>query len=111
MSYNITYHEESDGTVVLKYTGDVQLLVDACASEMRGHREQGKPKSDLRRTMSLDPVVMMQIAQENGLDFYDPAVFDIASGRDYSRFRCIEDKLMWKTRARKAAGSKIITLG
>lgn len=108
MSYRITYDEDSEGRPILRYHGDVQTLVDACADEARGRREQGT-KNDLRRTLSLDPVVMMQIALENGLDFFDPAVFDIASGRDYSRFRCIDDKRMWKHRSSQVG--KIISIG
>lgn len=115
MSYRISYHEETDGTMVLRYSGDVQNLVDACASEVRGNREQfGRtgPKNDFRRTMSLDPVVLMEIARKHGItDPFDPAVFEIAKGRDFSRFRCIDDKLLFKRGSAKAPGSKIITLG
>lgn len=120
MSYRVTYHEEADGRVVLRYSGDAQMLVDACADEAKANREQfGRHSSagmrrsmGLRRTMSIDPVVLMEIARQHGIsDPFDPAVFAIAKGRDYSKFRCVEDKLLFKRAARVAPGAKIITLG
>lgn len=60
-----------------------------------------KRGSHMRKVLSIDPIVLMQIAQEKGLDYFDPAVFDIAMGRDYSRFRTVEDKLLFKDRSRQ----------
>lgn len=103
-SYRITYRQESDGTHVLQYSGDVQNLVDACADEARARREMVRttvPGSRMRKMMSIDPLVLMQIAQQRGLDYFDPAVFQIARGRDYSRFRTVDDKLFFKDRSRK----------
>ena len=114
MSYRITYSEDATGQITLRYSGDVQGLVDACAQEARAHREHygrfGANKKDFRPTLSLDPVVAMMIMKEHGIeDPFDPRIFEIASGRDYSKFRRIDDALMWKTRARNSG--RIITTG
>lgn len=106
MSYRITYHEEADGTVHLRYHGDAQGLVDACAAEARGQREAPRPISDaranMRKTMSLDPVVMMQIAIERGIPFDDlPAIFKVARDRDYSKFRCVDDARLFRGSGRR----------
>ena len=100
--YRITYKEDAEGNSILQYNGDLQSLVDACADEARARREMGRKRgSHMRKVLSIDPIVLMQIAQEKGLDYFDPAVFDIAMGRDYSRFRTVEDKLLFKDRTRQ----------
>lgn len=96
MSYRITYDEAQDGTMILKYSGDAQTLVDACAREARGWRESPKKvtaaTAGMRKMMSLDPVVMMQIARERGIPHSDiDAIFKAARDRNYSRFRCVDD--------------------
>lgn len=103
MSYRITVTDDSDGRTVLRYSGDAQNLVDACAARARAHREEGHfaPKADMRKVLSLDPVVMMQIAHQHGLAYNDPAIFQIAKGRDYAKFRCVDDKLLWKSAGKK----------
>jgi len=108
--HKITYHEESDGTLVLKYSGDVQNLVDACAEAARGQRESPRPISDarmnMRKTMSLDPVVMMHIANTHGIPYSDmEAIFKVARSRDYSRFRCMDDKTFFRDRTVKIFGA------
>ena len=104
-SYRITYDEDAQGNMILRYSGDVQNLVDACAEDVRLNREQRGPhaagKSDLRKMMSLDPVVLMEIAKQNNLSPFDPAVFEIAKGRDYSRFRTVDDKLYFKRASKR----------
>jgi hypothetical protein len=101
--YRIRYKTDADGNDILEYSGDVQSLVDACADEARARREMPtmKPGSHMRKMMSIDPIVLMQIAQEHGLSYFDPAVFEIARGRDYSRFRTVDDKIFFKDRSRK----------
>jgi len=47
----------------------------------------------------------MGIAQKHGLNYFDPAVFEIAKDRDYSKFRCVEDKRLFRSRR------KIVSLG
>lgn len=95
--------------MVLRYSGDAQSLIDACAKEATANRESPRRISSatagMRRTMSLDPVVLMDIAQKHGVNYFDPAVFEIAKDRDYSRFRCVEDKTLFRSRR------KIISLG
>jgi len=98
MGYRTTYHEEADGTMVLKYHGDAQSIVDACAAEAREYREKtafAKP-AKYRTLMKVDPVVLMDVAQKAGLNCFDPAVFDLLKGRDYSKFRVANDKTLWK---------------
>lgn len=104
MSYRIRYHEDSEGHTVLQYSGDAQHLVDACAQQVRAQREA--PKRSFKQMMSLDPVVLMDIAHKHGIPYYDPAVFEIAKDRDYSRFRCAEDKRYFKSRRRIYSLSK-----
>jgi len=102
--YRIRYKEDAEGNSILEYSGDLQGLVDACADEARARREAGtqrKGSFGMRKMMSIDPLVLMQIAQERGLDYFDPAVFEIAKGRDFSRFRTADDKLYFKDRSRK----------
>ncbi len=98
--YKIKYHEDAEGRTVLQYTGDAQAIVDAAAAEAREHREHGRfsGRSEFRKVLELDPIVMMQIAQQNGLDYFDPKVMEIAMGRDYSKFRCVDDPLLFKRR-------------
>ena len=108
MSYKITATEDAEGRTILRYSGDAQSLVDACAEEVRARREHGKfsaRPSDMRKVMSLDPVVLMGIAQKHGLNYFDPAVFEIAKDRDYSKFRCVDDKRLFRSRR------KIVSLG
>lgn len=102
--YRIRYKQDSEGNDILEYSGDLQNLVDACADEARARREMGNQRKggfSMRKMMSIDPIVLMQIAQANGLDYFDPAVFEIAKGRDFSRFRTADDKLYFKDRSRK----------
>ena len=103
MSYRIKYREDADGNPILQYSGDAQALVDACAEEVRARREHGTSRrpADIRKVMSLDPVVLMDIAQKNGLSYFDPAVFEIAKDRDYSKFRCVDDKRLFRSRRRQ----------
>ncbi len=106
MSYRITYHQESDGREVLRYSGDVQGLVDACAKEVAANRENPKKvsgrNSNMRRTMSLDPVVMMDICHKHGIPYDDlEAIFAVAKDRDYSRFRCVDDKTLFRKAAKR----------
>lgn len=108
MTYRITYREDAEGHSILQYSGDAQALVDACAAEARANRETSMPlaKRGMRKTMSLDPVVLMDIAHKNGLSYFDPAVFEIAKDRDYSKFRTIEDKRYFRSRRRKYVSLK-----
>ena len=102
--YRVRYKEDAEGNSILEYSGDLQNLVDACADEARARREMGSVRQrgmGMRKMMSIDPIVLMQIAQENGLDYFDPGVFEIAKGRDFSRFRTADDKLYFKDRSRK----------
>ena len=101
MTYRVTYDEDAEGRSVLRYSGDVQGLVDACAKEAAANRETPKRittrSSNMRRTMALDPVVMMDICHKHGIPYDDlDAIFAVAKGRDYSRFRCVEDKTLFR---------------
>lgn len=99
--YKITYHEDAmTGNMVLKYSGDAQAIVDAAAAEARGHREHGRfsGRSEFRKVMELDPIVMMEVARQNNLSYYDKKVVEIMMGRDYSKFRCVDDPLLFKSR-------------
>lgn len=102
MSYSITATEDAEGRTILRYRGDAQALVDACADEARGWRERGvfAPRlANRRKIMSLDPVVAMEIARAHGIPYSNlDAIFKIAHGRDYSRFRCVDDTRLWKGR-------------
>ncbi|MDE2101735.1 MAG: hypothetical protein KGL39_31100 [Patescibacteria group bacterium] len=99
MTYRVTYDEDADGRSILRYSGDAQGLIDACAKEARDAREHGrftKRPHHMRKIMSVDPVVMMDIAHKTGLDYFDPAVFEILKGRDYSKFRTVDDRRLWR---------------
>lgn len=106
MTYRVTYHEDSEGRSILRYSGDVQGLVDACAKEAADNRHNRKPistrTSNMRRTISLDPVVMMDICHKHGIPYDDlEAIFAVAKDRDYSRFRCVDDKTLFRKAAPK----------
>lgn len=98
MSYRITYTEDADGNSILRYHGDAQNLVDACAAEMRDNEAQrGRPLKNMRKIMSLDPVVLMDVARQQGItDYFNPDLFDLLKDRDYSRFRTVNDRRLWK---------------
>lgn len=98
-SYKIEVKEEGEH-LVMKYTGDAQFLVDGCAEELRANRERGRPREMpwMRRTMSIDQVVLMEIAREHNLSPFDDRVFEIARGRDYSKFRTVDDKRYFRGR-------------
>ncbi len=99
MSHRITYRPNTDGSFTLVYKGDAQSLVDACAAEARAHRERGRQvNGDMRRVMSIDQVVLMDIAKKHGLSPFDPRVFEIAKGRDYSKFRTVDDRRYFRGR-------------
>ena len=103
MSYKITLKENSDGTAVLQYSGDAQGLVDHCAEYARSYRE-GRRQDGLgigaRKVLSIDPVVAIDVAQKRGMDYFNPDLWKEFYSRDYSRFRCIDDKRLFKTRRR-----------
>lgn len=94
MSYRITCHEQ-DGRLVMRYSGDAQGLVDACAKEANDNARLGRfqrPK-DLRKIMSIDPVVLMELERRTGLSFLKPGESDelirMLKDRDYKRFHTV----------------------
>ena len=98
----ITYSEDAEGRVILKYSGDAQSIVDACAEAARETREL-RPRrgvANMRKIMSVHPHVAMEIAHRHGLDYYDPAIFEYLKDRDYSRFRTVDDKRLFRTKNR-----------
>jgi hypothetical protein len=49
---------------------------------------------------------MMTIAHEHGIPYSDvDAIFKAARHRDYARFRCVDDKLLFRDRTRKIFGA------
>ena len=56
----------------------------------------GVKRRDMRKIMAIDKIVLMEVAKQNGLSPFDPRVFEIMKGRDYSKFRTVDDKLLWK---------------
>lgn len=100
MSYDISVDVEADGRTVIKYSGDASAIVEAAAAEARGHREHGRfsGRSEFRKVLELDPIVMMEVARIHGLDPYDSKVVEIMMGRDYSKFRCVDDPLLFSRR-------------
>ncbi len=107
--YKITWDRDSNGNDVLRYTGDAQGIVDHCADYARDLRDHGQPKDNelgLRKVMSVDPVVMMEICRQTGMDYFNPDLINVLKGRDYSRFHCSNDKRYYKS-----SRSKIVSLG
>lgn len=104
MSYKIELKENSDGTAVLKYSGDAQGLVDHCAEYARSYREGERRMDGLgigaRKVLSIDPVVAMDVAQKRGMDYFNPDLWREFYSRDYAKFRCIEDKRLFGRRNR-----------
>lgn len=97
MSYTITPKMDSDGNLHLQYRGDAQAVVDHCADFARGMRERSTTAMPKRRKiMSVPPEVMMKVAIEHGIPFHNTsAIWEILKGRDYSKFRCVDDGLLF----------------
>lgn len=111
MSYTITPKMDADGTLHLQYHGDAQTLVDHCADFARGMRERPTTRMPNRRKiMSVPPEVMMKVAIENGIDFHNTAaIWKILKGRDYSKFRCVDDGLLFGHR-RQSKRSGVVAI-
>jgi len=104
MSYRMTYHEDADGRGIIRYSGDAQGLVDHCADYAKAHRENGRfaaAKKDMRKILSIDPVVAMEVARQRGMDYFNPELWREFTGRDYAKFRCVDDSRLWKGGGRK----------
>ena len=104
MSYRITVKEGPDGHGVIQYSGDAQGLVDHCAEYARSFREGERRMNGMgigaRKVLSIEPVVAMDVAQKRGMDYYKPDLWKEFYGRDYSKFRCVDDKSLFGRRGR-----------
>lgn len=102
MSYTIKATQNGDGSVTLKYHGDAQGLVDHCADYARSYREGERKQNGwgigARKVLSIDPIVAMEVARQRGMDYFNPDLWKEFMHRDYSKFRCIDDKRMFTRR-------------
>lgn len=108
MSYKIIYHENPNGNPVLQYKGDAQGLVDHCASYAQGMRELTRSQREqrglgmgLRKVLSIDPIVAMDVAQKRGLDWFNPDLWNEFMDRDYAKFRTSDDKRVYQRRSNR----------
>ena len=99
-------HAEADGTLVLRYQGDAQHLVDHCAEAAREDRERRDMKvHSRRRLLSLPREVIYKIALDQGqrLDNIDmERVWKEAMSRDYSKFRTMDSGKPYRQRRRSS---------
>lgn len=90
--------EDSDERVVLKYTQDVEPALIAAADARREDRERGafQKTHDMKRTMVVPFVVLMQIERETGLSYLNKedakAISKILKGPDYAKFRTTDKR-------------------
>lgn len=115
MSYKITYHETSAGNPVLQYKGDAQGLVDHCASYAQGMRDLTRTQREraaigigLRKVLSVDPIVAMDVAKKRGMDCFNPDLWREFMDRDYSKFRTSDDRTVYQ---RHSTRKRFVKLG
>lgn len=92
----ITAHDEGESGLVLNYYQDVEPHLEAAALARREEREHSTIKHEFRRKMTIPMNILMQIAQETGLDFLKPedskAIAKILKSSKYAKFRTVNDK-------------------
>lgn len=87
---------EDDERVVLDYTQDVEPALIAASDARREDRERGafQKTHEMKRTMVVPFVVLMQIERETGLSYLNrehaQAIGKILKGPDYAKFRCTD---------------------
>jgi hypothetical protein len=88
--------ENNDERVALKYTQDVEPALIAAADARREDRERGafQRSHEMKRTMVVPFVVLMQIERETGLSYLNKEdakrISQILKGPDYAKFRCTD---------------------
>lgn len=86
------YHEE-DGKIIVSYEQDIEAVLKA-NHEQRAMSSRLARKGDMHHVMRVPTVVLMQIAQKTGLDFFDPEdakkILEILKGPEYAAFRVYE---------------------
>lgn len=96
--YRVKAHEQGSNLIV-SYDMDVEPLLNANHKERREHSERtgafGK-KGEFRKIMSVDPVTLMRICKETGLDFFNQGdakeILKILKRPEYAKFRTVPDK-------------------
>ena len=95
--YKIKATEEGQETV-LRYTQDVEPVLNAAADARREDRERGafQKTYDMKRTAIIPFVVLMEIERKYGLNYTNSddakVISKILKGPDYAKFRTT-DKL------------------
>lgn len=90
-----TYHEE-DGKMILQYEQDIETVLKV-NHEQRAATSRFQKKGDLHHVMRVPTVVLMQIAQQTGLDFFNPedakAILQILKRPEYAQFRTYDGQI------------------
>lgn len=90
-----TYHEE-DGNVILNYTQDVEAVLKD-AHESRAAEGAFSKTPNMRRTMTVPTVVLLDIRTKYGWDFMNkdhwPMVAKILKGPEYAAFRTTNKRI------------------
>lgn len=89
------YHEEDD-KIVVSYEQDIETVLKV-NHEQRAMTSRLARKGDLHHVMRVPTVVLMQIAQETGLDFFKPedakAILEILKRPEYAAFRTYDGQI------------------
>jgi hypothetical protein len=90
-----TYHEE-DGKVFVNYQQDVEAVLKH-AHEARAREGAFEKTPDMRRTMSVPTVVLLEIRNRYGWDFMNkdhwPMVAKILKSPEYAAFRTTNKRI------------------
>lgn len=96
MSGMQTRYYEEDGKIILKYSEDLETLLKA-NHEQRAESSVFAKKGDLHHVMRVPQTVLMKIAQETGLDFFNPEdakqILQILKRPEYAPFRVYAGKI------------------
>lgn len=91
----ITYHEE-EGKMILNYQQDIETLLKV-NHEQRAATSRFEKKGDMHHVMRVPTTVLMKIAQETGLDFFNPedakAILQILRRPEYAQFRTYDGQI------------------
>lgn len=90
-----TYHEE-DGKVILNYQADVEAVLKH-AHDARVQEGAFDKTPDMRRTMTVPTIVLLQIKNKYGWDFMNkdhwPMVAKILKSPEYAAFRTTNKRI------------------
>jgi len=89
------YHEE-EGKMIVSYEQDIETVLKV-NHEQRAMSSRLARKGDMHHVMRVPTVVLMQIAQQTGLDFFNPddakRILEILKRPEYAAFRTYDGQI------------------